>query len=128
MANLLLVDDDRDVVETFGDLLREDGHEVRTAASGAEGLQVLRAAPLPDAVVLDVDMPGLGGPGMAHRMLVHDAGEELVPVVLLSARLDLPQIAERMGTPYFASKGGDPEKLLATINRALVERMAPSSA
>jgi CheY-like chemotaxis protein len=128
MANILLVDDDRDVVECFGDLLREDGHEVRTAGTGKEGLQVLRAAPLPDAVVLDVDMPLLDGPGMAHQMVVHDAGEEHIPVVLLSARLDLRQIAERMGTPYFASKAGDPENLLATINRALLERVAPSSA
>jgi CheY-like chemotaxis protein len=60
MAHLLLVDDDNDIVEAFGDLLRGEGHEVHCASTGEEGLVVLRASPLPDALVLDVDMPILG--------------------------------------------------------------------
>ena len=78
MAHLLLVDDDNDVVEALGELLRAEGHEVHSASTGEEGLAVLRAASLPDVLVLDVDMPILGGPGMAHQMLLHDAGEEHV--------------------------------------------------
>jgi CheY-like chemotaxis protein len=79
VSHLLLVDDDNDVVELFAEFLRGEGHQVRTASTGEEGLVALRAAPLPDLLVLDVDMPVLGGPGMAHKMLVHDAGEEKVP-------------------------------------------------
>jgi CheY-like chemotaxis protein len=55
MAHRLLVDDDSDLVEAFGELLRAEGHEVRTARTGEEGLKALRGAPLPDVVVLDVD-------------------------------------------------------------------------
>jgi len=47
--------------------------------------------------VLDVDMPVLGGPGMAHKMLLHDAGEQNIPILLMSAREDLAQVAGRMG-------------------------------
>jgi two-component system NtrC family response regulator/two-component system nitrogen regulation response regulator GlnG len=48
MAHLLLVDDDDDIVELFSRFLRSEGHEVRSASTGEEGLQALRAAPLPD--------------------------------------------------------------------------------
>src|SRR5687768_9394612 len=80
MADILLVDDDNDLVEALADLLRAKGHDVHTAATGEEGLRVLRSASLPDALVLDVDMPVLGGPGMAHKMLLHDVGEEWIPI------------------------------------------------
>src|SRR5450432_3044870 len=104
MSRLLLVDDDDDIVAALADLLRDGGHEVRTASTGEEGLIVLRAAPLPDVLVLDVDMPVLGGPGMAHKMLLHDAGEENIPILLMSARHDLPEIAREMGTQYSVAK------------------------
>jgi CheY-like chemotaxis protein len=91
MAHLLLVDDDDDIVEALGGLLRDEGHQVQSASTGEEGLVVLRASPLPDVMVLDVDMPVLGGPGMAHKMLLHDAGEEAIPIILMSARQDLPR-------------------------------------
>lgn len=128
MANLLLVDDDGDGVETMAEVLRHVGHEVRTACDGDEGLQALRGAPLPDVVVLDVDMPVLSGPGMAREMLVHDAGEEKIPVMLVSGRPDLAQIAGRMGTPYFLAKGASVKEFLGMLDRAVRERLAPSSA
>ncbi len=128
MADLLLVDDDGDLVELLAELLRDEGHHVRTANTGEEGLEALRAAPLPDVVVLDVDMPVLGGPGMAHQMLLHDAGEERIPVMLVSARGDLPALAKKMGTPYFLRKPCDLNTFIGLLERALRERTAPASA
>ena len=128
MPHLLLVDDDNDVVELFAELLRGEGHEVRTASTGEEGLAALRAAPLPGLLVLDVDMPVLGGPGMAHKMMLHDAGEENVPILLMSGREDLPQIAREMGTKYFLRKPADIGQFLEMLGRALRERSAPTSA
>ena len=128
MAHLLLVDDDNDIVEALGELLRADGHQVHSASTGEEGLVVLRASPLPDALVLDVDMPVLGGPGMAHKMLLHDAGEEEVPIILMSARDDLKQIARDMGTSYVVKKPTTIDAFLTVLGRALQERQAPLSA
>lgn len=51
MADLLIVDDDHDAVETLADLLRSEGHEVRIAHEGREGL-VLVYARKPDLLVL----------------------------------------------------------------------------
>ena len=128
MAHLLLVDDDNDIVEALGELLRAEGHEVHSASTGEQGLVVLRASPLPDALVLDVDMPVLGGPGMAHKMLLHDAGEENLPIILMSAREDLNQIARDMGTSYVVKKPTTIDTFLTVLDRALNERQAPLSA
>ena len=128
MARLLLVDDDNDIVEALGGLLRDEGHDVHSASTGEEGLAVLRASPLPDVLVLDVDMPILGGPGMAHKMLLHDAGEEKVPIILMSGREDLSKIAREMGTTYVLKKPPTLAGFLALLDRALNERRPPSSA
>jgi DNA-binding NtrC family response regulator len=128
MAQILLVDDDDDSVELFSLFLRSRGHEVRSASTGETGLQALRSAPLPDLLVLDVDMPVLGGPGMAHQMLLHDEGEESIPILLMSGREDLPRIAAHMGTRYFLQKPADAGRFLKMLDRALRERGAPASA
>jgi DNA-binding NtrC family response regulator len=128
MANLLLVDDDGDLVEALADQLRSEGHEVRTANDGEEGLIALGATFLPNALVLDVDMPILGGVGMAHKMLLHDAGQEKIPIILVSARGDLAEIAKKMGTSYFLRKPCDLTTFLTLLDRALHEQTPPASA
>jgi hypothetical protein len=65
---------------------------------------------------------------MAHLMLVRDAGEEKIPVLFVSSRHDLPEIAGRLGTPYFLQKTGDISPFLDMLGRALHERVAPTSA
>lgn len=61
--NLLLVDDDAILRETMRQLLENLGYTVRTARGGAEALQLLDAGAgfVPDAILLDVVMPGLAG-------------------------------------------------------------------
>jgi FixJ family two-component response regulator len=70
----------------------------------------------------------LSGPGMAHQMLLHDAGEEKIPILLVSARADLPQIASRMGTPYLLAKPCDIHAMVQLVDRSVREHVAPSSA
>lgn len=130
MARVLVVDDNPDTVELSTVLLELAGHRVTKGRNGEEGLQSLDAGPLPDCVLLDVDMPVLSGPEMAHRMLLHDAGEEKIPIVLVSGRHDLSEVARRMGTPYFLSKStrNYGEALLKVLDRALSEGGAPAAA
>lgn len=130
MATVLIVDDDHDIAQASGELLESAGHKVRVRHSGEEGLKALDAEPLPDCVLLDVEMPELSGPEMAHKMLLHDAGEENIPILLVSGRGDLPEIAARLGTPYFLRKASADygEALLEILDRAIRERKAPTSA
>jgi CheY-like chemotaxis protein len=130
MANVLIVDDDPDTVEASTELLESFGHRVQTGHNGEEGLRSLGAGQLPDCVLLDVDMPVLSGPEMVRQMLLHDAGEEKIPIVLVSGRADLPEVAHRIGTPYFLAKASADygESLLRLIDRALRERLPPHRA
>lgn len=128
MAHLLVVDDDNDIVDALRELLCAEGHDVHTASTGEEGLTVLRASPLPDVVILDVDMPVLGGPGMAHKMLLHNAGEEEIPIILMSGSENLREIARKMGTSYVVKKPATIRVFLTVLDRALRERRGPLSA
>jgi CheY-like chemotaxis protein len=126
MANILIVDDDRDLADTLVDVLVELGHEVRVAHDGCEGLSRLDEAPLPDVVILDIEMPVLDGPGMANQMFILDAGKEKVPIILISGFVNMRATAARVGTPYFAPKPCSLDTIVGLLERALRERTPPA--
>jgi CheY-like chemotaxis protein len=125
MADVLVVDDNDEIAGLIAEMMRMEGHEVRVAHDGAEGLAALTER-IPDLVLLDVEMPILDGPGMAYRMLVEDCGRETLPIVLCSAAANLPRVARRVGTPYALAKPFDPDALIEIAARALGERRPPT--
>jgi DNA-binding NtrC family response regulator len=124
VADLLVVDDDADVGDMLADVLRDAGHTVRVARDGSEGLQLLEEH-LPDAVLLDVEMPMLTGPQMAVRMFLHNCGQEHIPIILQSGVKDVTAVAALVNTPYFLSKPFTVEDLSKLLRRALEERVPP---
>jgi CheY-like chemotaxis protein len=85
VTRVLVVDDDpliRDVLRTILDL---EGVAVTTAADGAAALDALAGDPVPDVLVLDVMMPGVGGLEVCRRAKA-DPRTAAVPVILLTAR------------------------------------------
>jgi len=124
MANLLLVDDDPDMADAFAEVLRAEGHSVRMARDGQEGLSCL-ADGLPDLIICDVEMPLVSGPDMAHQILARDLGQELIPILLTSGVADLHRVAEKVGTPYFLGKPFTVAQLIDQLARALSERRPP---
>jgi DNA-binding NtrC family response regulator len=125
MADILVVDDDRETAEILQAALQLEGHTVRTAADGLSGLQAVDQR-LPDVCILDVEMPVMSGPELSHRMLLEDLGKDQVPVLLASGIGDLPAVAAQVGTPYFLAKPYRLSILLALLRRVLVERCAPA--
>lgn len=126
MASILIVDDDTDLAELISEVLTARGHQIRCGSDGAEGLRLLDEE-IPDLLVLDVEMPELSGPDVVLRMIVHNAGMERVPILLISGIVDFAALAERVGTPYFLAKPFDPYDFLAMVERALRERLPLSS-
>lgn len=124
---ILIVDDNLDLTTLLAEVLAARGFRVRVAEDGEQGLEMLHRE-LPDAVLLDVEMPHLTGPELAYRMFIHDAGMEEVPIVLSSGVARLDDVARIVGTPYFLSKPFEIHALLALLQRALEEQTAPQPA
>ncbi|HYH10268.1 MAG TPA: response regulator [Thermoanaerobaculia bacterium] len=85
VRRILVVDDEDDVREVTSMSLRlVDGWYVRTCSCGEEAIRAA-AEELPDAIVLDVMMPGLDGPGTLEA-LRSDARTRTIPVIFLTAK------------------------------------------
>ncbi len=84
---ILIVDDDPEILEMTGLLLRTSGYAVRTAANGEEAYVEARVSP-PALVLLDINMPGTNG-WEALRMLKADEATARVPVIMFSVNYEL---------------------------------------
>jgi DNA-binding response OmpR family regulator len=91
-GKLLLVDDDRAFAEALHAALTVAGYEVRDAFTGAEALEGAARA-RPDAILLDVRMPGLDGYEVCQILKRHPA-TQAIPVVFVTA-VDDPALHRR---------------------------------
>jgi PAS domain S-box-containing protein len=82
---VLLVDDDELVQHATTTLLQALGHSVRTCSRGEEALEAIKDGYEPEAVLLDINMPGLGGGGTLPLLR---ALLPAVPILLSSGRTD----------------------------------------
>jgi DNA-binding NtrC family response regulator len=124
MADILVVDDDRDIGAALVMLLELDGHAVRYAEDGLAGLDAMNEH-LPDVICLDVDMPRLSGPDFAYRLVVEDAGKDRIPIVLISGVANLTRVAHEVGTPYVVRKPFTLDAVEGMRARALTEHRYP---
>ncbi len=111
---ILLVDDEHDIRLVAGMSLRKLGSwEVRTAASGAEALEMLATFPA-DLVLLDVMMPGQDGPETLRLMRGRGAK---MPVIFLTAKVQRPEIDRltKLGARGVIAKPFDPLKLATQV-------------
>lgn len=120
-VRVLVVDDDPTVRELLHAELTNAGHDVELAVDGSAGLELLRSS-RPDAVLLDVMMPGLSG-WEVLRELRSDSSFDGLTVVLLSARdrADDVRHGYELGASLVLSKPYDSEQLLSLLS-ALQDR------
>jgi len=120
-VKLLVVDDERAVRESLRRALELEGYEIELAADGGEALSALQEeAPQPDAVILDVLMPGVDGLEVCRRLR---AAGNRVPVLMLTARDEVENRVAGLdaGADDYVTKPFALEELLARV-RALLRR------
>jgi two-component system response regulator MprA len=119
---ILVVDDERAVRESLRRALELEGYEIELAADGREALYRLEGTTEPDAMILDVLMPGVDGLEVCRRL--RDSGSKL-PVLILTARAEVESRVEGLdaGADDYVTKPFALDELLARV-RALLRRTA----
>ncbi len=122
---ILVVDDERAVRESLRRALELEGYEIELAEDGAQALERLRSEPEPDAMVLDVLMPGLDGLEVSRTL--RREGSKL-PILMLTARTQVDDRVEGLdaGADDYLTKPFALEELLARV-RALLRRTSDGS-
>jgi PAS domain S-box-containing protein len=125
---LLVVDDNEVNLEYMATILANAGHRAVTASSGAEGLRVIEES-LPDAAILDIQMPGMSGIELGRKIRGYSGGryDPSLPLIALTA-FDAEEV-RRSGVDFdgIFDKPVDVPKLLSFLDSAVDRREAPSA-
>ena len=114
---ILIVDDEESICQTLGGILKDEGHEVVTAASGEEALRLVDEDP-PNLVLLDIWLPGIDG---IEVLKVIKAGHPQIQVIIMSGHgtIETAVKATRLGAFDFIEKPLSLEKVILVVNHAL---------
>ncbi len=118
---ILVIEDDRAISQLLTQTLADDGFTVLTAANGLAALEILDAA-LPDAIVLDLNMPVMDGRTFMHRLRADQRpGLREIPVLVLTAKR-AEQARRELGAQAAIGKPFDIDRVALLLRRMLVHR------
>ena len=122
LMDILVVDDERAVRDSLRRALELEGYGVELAEDGEQALRRLELEPQPDAVILDILMPGADGLEVCRRL--RRSGNE-IPVLMLTARAEVDSRVAGLdaGADDYLPKPFALAELLARL-RALLRRLA----
>jgi DNA-binding response OmpR family regulator len=115
MKSVLIVDDDPDICEVFGQMLGRAGFAVRCATDGERGLRAAMRTP-PDLVLLDWTLPTLPGP-IVCRLLRENPATAATPIIMVTARCHPDDINESRAA------GADDHLVKPFAGRELIRRV-----
>ncbi|MDR2308682.1 MAG: twitching motility response regulator PilH [Paucimonas sp.] len=119
MARVLIVDDSPTEMYRLTEWLEKHGHQVLKADNGADGVALARQEK-PDAVLMDIVMPGMNG-FQATRQLSKDPETRAIPVIVVTTKdQETDRIwATRQGARDFLTKPVEEDALLAKLKEVL---------
>ncbi len=126
-GQVLLIEDEPNIIEAIGFILRQDGWSVRTHSDGKTALAAILETG-PDLVILDVMLPGRSGFDIL-RDLRADPRQGRLPVLMLTAKGQQRdrEAAERLGADLFMTKPFSNAELREAVRR-LAGRETPPEA
>lgn len=123
---VVVVDDDAELRSITSEYLRSHGVEVIEATNGLEALLYFKRS-RPAAVVLDLQMPRLGGLDALKRMVAYDPAVHVV-VVTGEANADLRRQAIALGAKAALAKPAAPPDILSALSFASSQPSTPGAA
>jgi two-component system response regulator MprA len=121
---VLLAEDDPALRLLYGIWLSASGYDVDAAADGADALSAVAAHGLPDAAVLDVQMPRVDGLAVCRALR---ARSDRLPIVIASSFDDIEHVAFEAGADVVLAKTGERRELCAALDTARASRRAVAS-
>lgn len=104
MARIMIVDDEKNLCESIGRILSGEGYEVKLAFSGSEALSLLEEFK-PDALLLDVKMPGIDGIEVCHRIRTDkNESTKIIPIIMITGYANEKDEVLRVGADDFLEK------------------------
>lgn len=116
---ILVVDDERDIIELLEYNLQREGYKVLKAMTGEEALDLIERS-LPDLIILDLMLPNLDGLEIC-RILKRDKKTASLPIIILSAKGEESDIIVglELGADDYITKPFSPKVLIARVKTVL---------
>lgn len=123
MSKVLVIEDEKSLRLLYQQDLQREGHEVLTAATAREGLD-LAEKERPDLVILDIRMPGMDGLEAMGRILDR---QPRLPVILNSAYSSYKDNFMSWAADAYVVKSSDTAELIARVRELLDARAAETA-
>jgi two-component system alkaline phosphatase synthesis response regulator PhoP len=117
--NILVVDDEKEILELLEYNLKRDGYGVSLVKSGEEAMERVKTG-LPDLILLDLMLPGMDGLEVC-RILKNDSRTSHIPIVMLTAKGEEADIVAglELGADDYVTKPFSPRVLTARVKAVL---------
>src|SRR5712692_1471735 len=124
VKRILIIEDDRDIVELVRYNLSKEDFQVSAASDGSAGLATVKKSP-PDLLLLDLMLPKLSGLEL-RKEIRRDPSLNRLPILMLTARGDEADrvVGLEMGADDYVTKPFSPRELVGRV-KALLRRAEP---
>lgn len=128
MPRILVVEDSQDIADLIAHYLQGAGYLTTMAANGSDGLRLARSTP-PDAIVLDLMLPGMDGLHVCQALRGEPA-TAAIPIIMLTARGEESDRIRglELGADDYVTKPFSPKELVARVGALLRRIQRPPAA
>jgi len=116
---IMIVDDDRNILEFMHLALAFEGYDVRVSTTGRD-LQEVQPSDLPDLILLDVKLVDEDGRAICKQLKTNEQTKD-VPIIMLSAEVSERKLREECPVDDFLAKPFDLDTLLGKVEKQLPE-------